>query len=114
MKSLGIFCLSIMISLNSWAGLFGGDSQSIPTAAEAIQFELEETATSLIIHWSLGDTVYLYHDKVKLLFADKTPYRFHQFSESPVTIEDPAFGAVPVFYNSATTKTLKWQTYSLW
>lgn len=103
MKYLPLLFIALM-SLPSWAGLFGDGSQKVLSADEAIQFELEEADQHLLIHWQLGDTVYLYQDKVKLQFADKSIYPHHAFLESPTTIEDPAFGQVAVFYNSATTQ----------
>lgn len=98
------FCLMTLLSLTSWAGLFGNESQNILTVDEAIQFDLEETDQHLLIHWQLADTVYLYQDKLKLQFADKSKYTHYEFLESPTIIEDPAFGQVSVFYNSATTQ----------
>ena len=103
MKSIGVFCLLLTFSLSSWAGLFGNGDQAVLPVDEAIQYELEETDTSTLIHWALADTVYLYRDKLSLKFQDKSPFNAHRFLESAVTIEDPAFGSVPVFYNSATT-----------
>lgn len=97
-------CLATLLSTNSWAGLFGDGNQKVLSADEAIQFDLEENDQFLLIHWQLADTVYLYKDKVKLQFPDKSLYEHHQFLETPTTIEDPAFGEVAVFYNSATTQ----------
>ncbi len=92
-----------LLSTQASAGLFG-NNQQVLSVDEAIQYDTEVTDTQLLIHWQLGETVYLYQDKVSLRFADKTPFEHVRFLEEPQFIEDPAFGRVAVFYNQATTQ----------
>ncbi|EAT11468.1 protein-disulfide reductase DsbD [Bermanella marisrubri] len=93
-----LFSLMLM-TLNSYANLFG--SSALP-ANEAIQFSTEQRDSQLAVQFELADNIYLYQDKIKLSFADKTTYSHFGFEESPVVIEDPAFGKVAVFYEQAT------------
>jgi len=96
------FTLSLL-STQASAGLFG-NNQQVLSVDEAIQYDTETTDTHLLIHWQLGESVYLYQDKVSLRFADKTPFEHLSFLEEPQFIEDPAFGRVAVFFNQATTQ----------
>jgi thiol:disulfide interchange protein DsbD len=89
----------LCFAIGTHASLFG--SKAIP-AHEAIQFETETTDTELLVVFDLADNIYLYQDKIKLTFPDKSKYPHRRFLETPETIEDPAFGKVDVFYNSAT------------
>jgi thiol:disulfide interchange protein DsbD len=101
---MGKFLLiaSILFSQSSLASLFG-ESTALP-ADQAIQFTTTETHDALLINFELAKNIYLYQDKIKLTFEDKSPYSHFTFTETAETIEDPSFGRVPVFYNSATLK----------
>lgn len=88
-------------SSNASADLFGS-AKAIPVN-EAIQYTVEERGDELLIHWKLADTVYLYRDKLKLYYPDKSKYEAFKFEDIPEVIEDPSFGSVSVFYESATT-----------
>jgi thiol:disulfide interchange protein DsbD len=95
---------SILISPLSWGGLFE-DSQQRTTAipaSEAIQFEALPSGAKLQLLFTLEDHIYLYRDKLKLTLKDGTPYKYATFKEDPKIIQDPSFGEVAVFFNSAT------------
>lgn len=95
-----LLLISLMVmALHSYANLFG--SSALP-ANEAIQFTTEQRDTHLAVEFQLANNIYLYQDKIKLSFKDKTKYPHHRFEEAPVVIEDPAFGQVAVFYENAT------------
>jgi thiol:disulfide interchange protein DsbD len=95
---------SILISPLSWGGLFEDDQQrttAIP-ASEAIQFESLPSDAGLQVLFTLKDHIYLYRDKLTLTLKDGTPYKHATFTEDPKIIQDPSFGEVAVFFNSAT------------
>lgn len=94
--------IALIFTQSSYASLFG-ESTALP-AGQAIKFSQSKTGKSLLINFELAKNIYLYQDKVKLLFKDKTQYPHAAFTESPQIIEDPSFGKVAVFYHSATYK----------
>jgi len=90
--------VSLALTMSSHANLFG--SSALP-ANEAIQFSSEAEDSQLVVEFELANNIYLYEDKLKLSFADKSQYSGFRFEQTPVTIEDPAFGQVAVFYEAA-------------
>ncbi len=95
---------SMLISSISWASLFEDSNQrttAIP-ASEAIQFEKQSLDGQFQVLFNLKDQIYLYRDKLKLTLKDGTPYKHAKFVEEPQIIQDPSFGEVAVFFNSAT------------
>ncbi|WP_396588832.1 protein-disulfide reductase DsbD [Bermanella sp. R86510] len=90
--------VSLTLTMSSHANLFG--SSALP-ANEAIQFSSEVEGSQLVVEFELANNIYLYEDKLKLSFADKSQYNEFRFEQTPVTIEDPAFGQVAVFYEAA-------------
>lgn len=93
---------AIFLSQPSLASLFG-ESTALP-ADQAIRFTTTETDNALLVEFELANNIYLYQDKIKLTFADKSPYPHFAFTEKAETIEDPSFGKVAVFYHNATLK----------
>lgn len=93
---------SLLISASSWGSIFG-ETTALP-ADQAIQFSSSLTDDALMVEFELADNIYLYKDKIKLSFSDKSPYLHHSFLEKAETIDDPSFGKVAVFYHSATLK----------
>ena len=93
---------AIFFSQPSLASLFG-ESTALP-ADQAIQFTTTETDDALLVEFELAKNIYLYQDKIKLTFTDKTPFPHFAFTEQAETIEDPSFGKVAVFYHNATLK----------
>jgi thiol:disulfide interchange protein DsbD len=98
---LSIF-MALLFSQASFGSLFG-ESTALP-AGQAIQFTTTETDDAVLVNFDLAKNIYLYQDKVKLTFADKSKYSNFVFIETAETIDDPSFGKVSVFYDSATLK----------
>ena len=94
------FWILLCFSSASWSSLFS-NSVALP-AEQAIQFSTTTTDNGFIIDFELADNIYLYQDKIKLIFPDKTHYEHFAFTETADVIEDPSFGRVSVFYHSAT------------
>ncbi len=91
---------ALSFSTISNAGLFERHT-AIPVS-EAIQFETSQQDQNLLVHFTLADGVYLYKDRVKLKLDDGSNYSHISFIEQADTINDPSFGEVDVFFNSAT------------
>ena len=98
------YCLAATLLLPNLAraDLFAGSAAVLPVE-EAIKFNLEDTPGEVILHWQLADTVYLYRDKLHLRYADKSEFTDFKFIEEAVVLDDPGFGNVAVFFETATT-----------
>ena len=84
------------------ANLLGGTAKVLPVD-EAMQFTVEDGPQQVTLHWQLADTVYLYRDKLHLRYADKAEFTDFKFNEEAVVLDDPGFGNVAVFFETATT-----------
>jgi len=96
--------LLTVLSLNTIGSPFDASSdRTTPlSASEAIQYSVEPSADGTQILFSMAEHVYLYRDKLKTYDADKNPIKAGQFLEEAEIIQDPAFGEMAVFFNSAT------------
>jgi thiol:disulfide interchange protein DsbD len=101
--SLALSFFAVLIfSQTSFGSLFG-KATALP-ADQAIQFNTTVTADALLVNFDLANNIYLYEDKIKLTFPDKSRYTNFDFLETAQTIEDPSFGKVDVYFESATLK----------
>jgi thiol:disulfide interchange protein DsbD len=98
---LSIF-MALLFSQASLGSLFG-KATALP-ADQAIQFTTTESKDALLVNFELANNIYLYKDKIKLTFPDKSQYTNYEFIDTAQTIEDPSFGRVEVFFESATLK----------
>lgn len=84
------------------ANLLDSTAKVLPVD-EAMQFTVEDGPQQVTLHWQLADTVYLYRDKLHLRYADKAEFTDFKFNEEAVVLDDPGFGNVAVFFETATT-----------
>lgn len=86
-------------------GLTAGQKSKFLPVHEAFKVKAKQDGTKLIVDFGVTPSHYVYKDKIKLNLPSGVAMSDWQFSLSPVMVDDPDFGRVPVFKTSMQAST---------